>query len=174
DYPRNTKYTDYNGLYNRTFCLYRKNEILTEEHTALEFYVKNKSVRTHAINCPKIGNETAFRAGELPWNFDEELRRLYGIANKIQTFKPGASWIPTDSMLEAAEGNDEDAIKTINTIEGVCSAVVTAMKKYFGTFEELCSTYRHVCGEALTTTWLEDWVIDEQDVYGRNLVNQRH
>ncbi|KAF4670689.1 hypothetical protein FOZ61_009532 [Perkinsus olseni] len=110
---------------------------------------------------------------ELPWNFDHELRRLYGIANKM-TFKPGASWIPTDGMLEAAEDNDEDAIETIHIIEGVCSAVVMAMKKYFGTFEELCSTYRHVCGEALQTTWLEDWVIDEQDVYGRNLVYQRH
>ncbi|KAF4716707.1 hypothetical protein FOZ62_000122, partial [Perkinsus olseni] len=150
-----------------------KNEILIEEHTALEFYVKNNTVRTHAINCPKIGNETAFRAGELPWNFDHELRRLYRIANNM-TFKPGASWIPTDSMLEAAEDRDEDAIETINTIEGVCSAVVMAMKKYFGTFEELCSKYRHVCGEALQTTWLEDWVIDEQDVYGRNLVYRRH
>ncbi|KAF4726685.1 hypothetical protein FOZ63_000342 [Perkinsus olseni] len=110
---------------------------------------------------------------ELPWNFDHELRRLYRIANNM-TFKPGASWIPTDSMLEAAEDRDEDAIETINTIEGVCSAVVMAMKKYFGTFEELCSKYRHVCGEALQTTWLEDWVIDEQDVYGRNLVYRRH
>ncbi|KAF4690820.1 hypothetical protein FOZ60_016793 [Perkinsus olseni] len=63
DYPRNTKYTYYNGLYNHTFCLYGKNEILTEEHTALEFYIRNNTMRTHAINCPKIGNETAFRAG---------------------------------------------------------------------------------------------------------------
>ncbi|KAF4725239.1 hypothetical protein FOZ63_023802 [Perkinsus olseni] len=75
----------------------------------------------------------------LIWDAGDAISRLYPIGEKPHL--EDRFMITLSDVAEARENNDNDMLEVIKTIDKVCSAAMTVLKKRYPTFDDLCVDY---------------------------------
>ncbi|KAF4690818.1 hypothetical protein FOZ60_016791 [Perkinsus olseni] len=156
EYPRLSGFSYYDNREKHVKCSFYNDQDLTERYLALNFYVKDDSMRTESIYCPKTTNRTAFNIQNLTLSSNDEMNNLLSAVEKI-SFTRNRPMIFVYQLYDAEKNQNENRIESIKAIKSVCDAAVQSIKEQYDS-DELCDKSAKIADTAVTSARDEGWV----------------